>query len=169
MKRKQDSVQERTQRQALSVEASEAHYFTSWTWTAIHFLSALPTCQTPQAMAERLHLPESLVLQHLSRLAENGLIERAGNNWRFKSGEFHAPADSPLVLLHHLNWRNRALLDAQAFDKGNIHFTGVLTLSLKDSAKIKALLLDFLSEAARISGPSKAEECVALTCDFFPV
>jgi len=169
LKEEHDSIQERTSRKAVAFDGEPANYFTSWTWTAIHFLTALPEYQSVTAIADRLHLSFDMVLRHLKSLEARGMIERRGEKWRFLSGEFHAPADSPLVLLHHQNWRGRALLDAQDLEKRNLHFTGVLTLSRKDVVRIKELLLDFITEANRISGPSKPEECIALTCDLFPI
>lgn len=168
-KRKHESVQERTQRTSLSVDALQANYFSTWIWSAIHFLTSIPEYQTSDALSDRIGLKRESVLRYLKQLEAQGFIENIKGRWSYKSGEFHAPPNSPLVILHHQNWRNRAVVDAQEFENAHIHFTGVHTLSLSDFEKLKELLLSFIAEATRMAGPSQPEEAVALTCDLFRI
>ena len=170
LRKKNESIPERTDRKKFSIEAHAASYFSSWIWTAIHFLTSIPGYQNSDEIADRLGLKKETVLNYLEELAKQDFVERTSQGkWRYRSGEFHAPKDSPLTLLHHQNWRGRALIDAQDFNKESLHFTGVLTLSKEDFEKIKELLLDSLSRVSQISGPSDPQECVALTLDFFKV
>lgn len=169
LKRKHESIQERTQRTSLSVDALQASYFSTWIWSAIHFLTSIPEYQTPEALADRLGLKKDSVHHYLSLLETQGFVEHVKNRWIYKSGEFHAPKNSPMVILHHQNWRGRAIMDAQDFENSSVHFTGVLTLSKNDVERLKELLLNFVAEANQISGPSQPEEAVALTCDLFRI
>lgn len=167
MKDKHDSVQERVTRPPLSIDSFQLSYFSSWVWSALHFLTSIPEFQTEEALADRLGMKREQLRFYLEHLATNGFIESKGDRWIYKGGEFHAPKNSPLVVLHHQNWRQRAILDAQDFDSTNIHFTVVQTISKQDFERIKALLLEFISESSAISGPSKPEEAIVLTCDLF--
>lgn len=167
LRKKNTSIESRTPRKVMEVGAEQVAYFSSWTWSAIHFLTSVPELQTPRALAERLGLREEIVLDQLHALARRNLVEEKRGRWIYKSGEFHAPKDSPLVLLHHQNWRTRAMLDAQSFDNGSLHYTNVQTMSREDAEKIKALMLDFISESNRIAGPSEPEDGVVVLCDFF--
>ena len=169
IKRKNDSLSERTHRQNVSMEAPEMHYFSSWFYSAIHFLTSIPAFQTVEALSEHLCLKENVVLRCLDFLRTHGFIEQKRNLWIYKRGEFHLPKNSPLVVLHHQNWRARALLDAQNFENNNIHFTSVQTLSREDAEKLKSVLLDFISTASLIAGPSNPETGVALMCDLFEI
>lgn len=169
LKRRNESVQERANRQSVSLDSSKTVYFTSWTWTAIHFLTAVNNGQTARAIAGRLNLADDFVRAQLKQMSEQGLVENSGEKWHYKSGEFHAGSDSPLVLLHHQNWRARAVQDAQVAPGANTHFTGIMTLSREDAARIKELMLEFIAKANQITGPSNPEECIAVLCDLFPV
>ncbi len=131
---------------------------------------SIPEFQSSEKISERLGLKKDSALFILKELEAQGfVVQNSKGNWEYRQGEFHAPKDSPLSLFHHQNWRARALLDAQDFNHEGIHFTGVLTLSKEDYQKIKELLLDRIRDATQISGPSKPQECVALTLDFFKV
>lgn len=169
LKQKYESVQERTKRTSLSLDAHQAAYFSSWIWSAVHFLTSIPKYQTAEKIAERIGLRIESLTPYLLALEAQGFIEKKKDLWIYRSGEFHAPKDSPLVSFLHQNWRSRAVLDSQNSTSDSIHFTQVQTLSLEDYATIKDLLMRFISESSRIAGPSKPEECIAVTCDLFKV
>lgn len=167
LKKKNESIQERIKRTSLSSENLKVSYFSTWIWSAIHFLTAIPEYQTVEAMADRIGLKRNAVLSHLKQLEAQGFVENRKGHWIYKAGEFHTPKNSPLVVLHHQNWRSRAVIDAQEFENESVHFTGVLTLSRDDLERLKSLLLTFISEANQIASPSRPEEAIALTCDLF--
>jgi hypothetical protein len=169
MKRRHESVQERMGRTQHSVAGMERQYFSTWIWSALHFLTSIPAFQTVDAISNRLKLSSTLIEQHLIELEKMGFIEKKQNRWIYRSGEFHAPKDSPLVILYHQNWRNRAVTDSYEMQDSSVHSTTVQTLSRADYEKIKEMLLHFLSEVSQIAGPSNPEECMALTCDLFQV
>ena len=169
LKKKYESVQERTERTSLSVDAHQATYFSSWIWSAIHFLTSIPQYQTPEKLAERVGIRVDSLLPYLTMLESQGFVERRRDKWIYLAGEFHAPKDSPLVSFLHQNWRTRAVLNSQNAKADGVHFTQVQTLSLDDYQKIKDLLMNFISESSRIAGPSRPEECIAVTCDLFRI
>lgn len=167
LKKRHESIQERTNRTDLKNQFNDLNYFSSWIYSAIHFLTCIPDFQTVPAIASRLNLSEMVVLNYLTQLEEHNCVEKNGNSWIYKSGEFHIPKNSPLVVLHHQNWRFKAVLDTHNFDSNGVHYTGVHTLSKSDFQRLKELLLNFISEAATITGPSKPEEAIAMTLDLF--
>ena len=169
LKKKFESVQDRTERTALSLDAHQATDFSSWVWSAIHFLTSIPRYQSSEAIADRLGLHRESLSPYLAALEKQGFIEHKREKWIYKSGEFHAPKDSPLVSFLYQNWRSRAVLDSQIFSKDSVHFTQVQTLSLEDFEKVKELLLNFIADSSRIAGPSEPEECIAVTCDLFKI
>ena len=135
----------------------------------MHFLTSIPKYQHLEALSDRTGLKKEILLNYLQQLETQGYIENKNNKWVYKSGEFHAAKDSPLVMIHHQNWRARALLDAQSTQNESVHYTAVQTMSIEDAEKIKDLLLTFISESSQIAGPSNPEEGVVITCDFFKI
>lgn len=170
LKQKNESIAERTDRKNLTLEVFKANYFSNWIYTAIHFLVSLPNFQKIEPIAARLNLKKSIVKKHMQDLEDQGLVESVkSDHWKFKSGNFHITKNSPLVVLHHQNWRTRAVIDAQDYSNDSIHFTAVYTLSEHDALKLKEMMLEFISSANRIVGPSENEECVAICCDLFKI
>lgn len=169
LRKKRARISEATNRQDLSVSQLHLNYFTSWTWSAIHFLTSIPEFQTVAAITARLGMTSEQVTLTLEGLQAQGLVESYRGKWRYKSGEFHVDKSSPLVIFHHQNWRQRAVLDSQNTQSEAVHYTAVQTLSRKDAEKLKALLLDFIRESSRIAGPSVPEEAIVLTLDCFSV
>lgn len=169
MKRKYESIQERTQRQSHVTDNLELQYFSTWISCALQFLTMVPEFQNINSLAERLSLNKKIVAEYLTQLEKVGLVETKHGKWMNKSSNFHIPKESVLVQLHHQNWRARAMLDAQNPSTDHVHFTGVYSLSVSDLNRIKEMLLSFVADANEIVGPSECEETIALTCDLFRV
>ena len=169
IKRENENLAKRLQRPRVEAGEKELTYYSAWHWTALHILSSIPAFQTIKAMSSRLQLPEELVRHSLEKMQEHGLVRQEKGHWKFSSTEFHIPRESLLVGLHHNNWRQRAVLNAQQLDHESVHYTVVQSMSRQTFEKIRQNMLQFIDEAAKIAGPSKEEELVCLTCDVFKV
>lgn len=169
LKKKNSEISKRTSRENKTFEGLSLKYFGSWIYGAIHFLTCIPKYQTLQSLAKRLSLPEDLVLETLKDLETMNFVKQNKGLWLYQQGDFHIERTSPFVILHHQNWRQRAILDAQNFSSQSIHYTIVLTLSHKDIERIRALVLEYIAEISRIASPSIPEEEVVFNCDFFKV
>jgi uncharacterized protein (TIGR02147 family) len=164
-----ESIDERTQRKALVQMERDVEYFSAWHWSAIHFLTSVPQNQSASSISDRLSLSPSIVAEVLNGLERRGYVKRSSDRWIYHSGEFHTPKEDPLTVIHHQNWRSRAVLDAQMNRDDSLHFTAIQTMSRADFARIRRLMLNFISESSRIAGPSEPEDAIALTCDLFRI
>lgn len=144
-------------------------YFSSWLWSAVHFLTSSKEFQTVDAISARLSVSKATIEQVLSQLKEMGMVRLEKSRWIYAGGEFHLPRNSPYVCMHHSNWRGRAGLSAQDPEGDGIHFTNVQTMSRKDLKTLREMVLKFIGECKTVIDPSEPEEAVALTIDLFPV
>ncbi|MAF90226.1 MAG: hypothetical protein CL674_03060 [Bdellovibrionaceae bacterium] len=144
-------------------------YYSSWVYSAIHFLTSIPSYQDSKNIAARLNLSEENVLRVLEDLRENSYVAKNRRNWIYHSGENHLAKISPLLNSHLNNWRSRALLNAQNKEHDDLHFSLVQSLSLSDREKLKNLILNFLDDFAKRANPSSPEELICLNLDFFKV
>lgn len=168
IRRKHESLTERIQRPNLKVTTEkEAIYFSSWQWSAIHFLTSSPKYRTVEALSERVGMNKESVTVFLTRLKDLGFVKSVGKNWEYAGGEFHLPKESPFVIQHHTNWRNRAALDAQLLNLDGIHYTNIQTASQKDIATLREMTFDFISSCKQVLDPSSPEEAVVVLCDVF--
>jgi uncharacterized protein (TIGR02147 family) len=145
------------------------NYYSSWLWSAIHIGSSCRDLQSVKALARRLQVPESMVHEILKVLEERGFVANARGVWSYQPSELHVPHHSPLVSLHHSNWRARAVLDAQQMKESSLHFTAVQTMTDETFRKIREQLLEFIQKEAKQVSPSAPEKLVCIAADFFEV
>jgi uncharacterized protein (TIGR02147 family) len=167
LRKSQEDLSQRVNRKSAPIAHNEVTYYSAWYWSAIHILVSIPAFQTVEAISRKLSLSPSIVEVSLKRLEEYGFVKREGGKWKFDTSERHISKTSPLSALHHANWRNRAVLDAQDSTQDSVHFTVVQTLSRADYQHLKQLVLEFIERASRVAGPSNPEELMCLSCDLF--
>ncbi|MFZ4405423.1 MAG: TIGR02147 family protein [Pseudobdellovibrionaceae bacterium] len=169
LKADHENIQKRVQRPIVSLGQKEFTYYSAWYYSALHILVSIPKYQTTSSIAEYLHLDKNWTEQTLQELEQFGLIKKQNSRWTFAGQELHVSKDSPLVVLHHQNWRARAVLDAQQKKPTSLHYTVVQSMNLKTYDQIKEKILQLISESAHLAGPAKEEIMVCMTCDFFQV
>jgi DNA-binding transcriptional ArsR family regulator len=153
----------------VEVSAPEAHYYSSWHWMAIHLIVGIPQFQTVKEIALRLSLSESIITTTLVALEKMGYVESFNGKWRYKGGNIHLASNSPSVVLHHNNWRQRGLLDASLMNAESIHYTSVITMSRVDADILRLRILEWIQESRQIIAPSANEEIMCLNLDYFKV
>jgi uncharacterized protein (TIGR02147 family) len=169
MKRAQENLSKRFQENRIEDVEKEMTYYSSWHWTAIHFITAIKTYQTPNRIAERLGLTVGFVKSSLELLEKFKLVKKEGDLWVLNSGSIHLPKTSPLNTIQHGNWRARAVLKSQDIKDDGVHYTLVQSISEKDFEIIKQLLLKAIDDYKKIANPSESEELICFSLDFFRV
>lgn len=169
MRKEHTTLTERLDAKPITIAVPDAFYYSSWHWMAIHIISSIAEFQTIEAIAQRLHLPALLVQKTLEQLMQMGYVEKKKNGWTYLGGNLHLSHDSPSVVLHHNNWRQRSILDSAMINEESIHYTSVFTLSHRDLQFLKERLLVWIDESRKIIGPSPAEEMVCFCVDLFKV
>ena len=170
MRQAQEDLSQRLGRETRDDAAgTELAYYSSWVWPAVHLMTSIPDCQSETQIAHRLGLPEGRVHGVLTELEARRLVRREGSRWKFQSGSVHIPKASPLVSLHHNNWRQQAVLESQDPSSDSVHYTMVQTLSRDAYLTIKQKMLLMIEESASIGQAAPEEELVAVCCDLFRV
>ncbi|MGK5082711.1 TIGR02147 family protein [Bdellovibrionota bacterium FG-1] len=169
LKQRSEDLSERTTRKRIESEDFAMEYYSAWYWSAIHILVSIPGFQTVKSIAAKLFLDEKTVENSLKRLAVMKLVTQEKDRWCFRQESIHVPKDSPYVVFHHRNWRDRSVLSSQASDHEGIHYTMVQSVSRDVLPRVRQLFLDAIEQANRIAGPSAPQELVAINCDIFSV
>lgn len=166
-KSRHENISQLVNRKIATETEKDLLYYSAWYWTAIHILVSIPEFRSETKIAEKLNLPASQIREILMKLESWGAVQRDGRGWAFKAREQHIPKDSPLVSFHHNNWRQQAILSSQKARLEAVHYTVVQSVSRQDFEKIKQMILQLIQKTAEIAGPSKEEQLMCLTCDFF--
>lgn len=74
LKKNHESLQSRTKKADFELSEQQSIYFSSWIWSAIHFLVCISEYQTVSRISSRLGLSEDLVLYYLEGLKAFGFI-----------------------------------------------------------------------------------------------
>ena len=167
LKRNHEVAQKAPMTPTIGSEDYFVRYLSSWIWVAIHLATAIPQLRSAEKIADRLSLPLEQVKTILVELESLGLIRREQGGYQFVKGAVHISNNSPWVLFHHMNWRQKAIQDSQRNDANSLHFTNILTLDAFDRQKIRDIFLAAIEKSMSIAGPSPAEDLVCLTVDFF--
>lgn len=164
-----DDLSKRLALPRLEIGEKETLYYSAWYWSALHVMVSIPEYQTAEAMARRLQLPVGLVEEALHHLSRFNIIKREGRNWKLGTADIHIPKTSPLIGVHHNNWRQRAVLSSTLPQNPGVHYTAVYSLSEADFKHLKEKLNEFVEYTRKVVRPSKEEALVTFACDLFEV
>lgn len=144
-------------------------YYSSWQYAAVHILLSIPDFRTPEIISARLQIDINLVIRILKQLKEMGLASMKNEKWEIGSSNIHIPKDSIMNIVNHSNWRSRAMNNILTNKENDIHYTAVHSLSFNDILLVKQRIFEMIDETRRIVEPSKEEELVCISCDFFRI
>jgi uncharacterized protein (TIGR02147 family) len=153
----------------LEIGEKETIYYSTWYWSALHVIVTIPEFQTTASIARHLCLPVELVEVSLQNLERLNFVRKQGVQWKIGTADIHIPQSSPLIGVHHNNWRQRAVLDATLPNAHGVHYTAVYSLSVLDFEHLKEKMRDYIEHSRRVVQPSAEEKLVCLACDLFEV
>lgn len=154
--------------ESVSVE-DQIQYYSSWHFQAIRMLLTIPETRTPKAIADRLGLSLGRVREVLDFFLERGLAKREGDEYVTTAKHVHLKSDSPLISKLHANWRVHALQSLDRRHPDDLHYSSAITLSKADIGKIREILVNAITEAHKVLGPSKEERLCAFALDFYEI
>ena len=160
-------VIERVQRDKELSHEDKAIYYSSWTFTGVRNLVAIPYAWSNAEIAARLQLPESQVREVLAFLIDRGLVSLDAGRFEVVAKATHLSADNPLVIKHHQNWRIRGFQKMDQRDPADLHYTGPMSLAVADVEKVRTLLLDFIARVNALVVESPSETVRCLNVDWF--
>lgn len=147
--------------------ADQSRYYSSWHYSALHIALTIPELGSPDALAQHFKLPMKKVNEVLRFLLNVGLAKEVGGRLLTGPAIIRLGNDSPNIQRHHANWRQQATESLDREDLGDLHYSGVISLSEKDALKIKDRLLDELKANLKIVRDSPEEKLFGFCVDFF--
>lgn len=144
----------------------QATYYSEWHYAAIHTLTSIPECNNVARIAEWLRLEPAVVADAVDFLVRTGLLEKTKAGLRIGKSHIHLGADSPLISKHHQNWRLQAMQRLGGRNDG-LHYSSIVTLSEKDSVRLKEMMVGFIQSVKAVVKESKEEQLRCFSLDFF--
>lgn len=144
-------------------------YYSNWFFTAVHTLSSIGKFQSVAQISKRLNIDGASALAFLSELEKIGFVKKEKEAYKWHSMNLHLDETSPQVANHHLNWRLRAIENAQRMDRDASHYTSIQSMSLDDFEILRSKIAKFIKDFNKVSDPSTPEEAFCLSIDFFKI
>jgi uncharacterized protein (TIGR02147 family) len=141
-------------------------YYGSWHYAAVHLALDVPELRSPASLSARLGISHRKLRAVLQFLVEHGLVQKVGGEFRAAITALHLDGKSPFIARHHANWRLQAI-QAMEQDLTGLHYSGLVSASRKDLARIREKLSKCLEECIAIVRGSPPERLAALNMDLF--
>lgn len=167
IREKRSQIKERIKVKGAMSKEARITYYSQWYYAAIHVAVTVKNLRTKDNIAKRLNLDGDLVSETLDFLESHDLVINEGGVYLPGNGRIHLEKKSPLVIKHHTNWRIEAIKSLEKVNDKNLHYSGVISLSVKDGEKIKEMMLKMIEDMEVILKPSPEEEIFSISMDFF--
>lgn len=148
-------------------DEQKAIYYSSWIYTGIRNLSAVPEFGQAEAVAKALKLELPIVNRVLRFLLETGLCKEVDGALTYAVANTHLDSDSPFVNKHHQNWRFQAIQHMERRSEDDLFYTAPMSLSRAAADDIRKLLPTVIQSILKVSGPSPSETVACLNIDWF--
>lgn len=145
------------------------YYFSQSLPSVLHILTSSAQYQMEEALSKRLKIPKALVVHHLQKLSDFGLIEKKNERWIFKSASIHFPESSSHSLSQHLIRRSQAMSSLLHREKEDSHFCSLFTLDPESYQKLKKIVSEFVSKSQKLIHSGGTDEAYILVADLFKV
>lgn len=147
-------------------ETDRAFYYSSWIYSMIRLLTAIPRFQTIESLAKELQLPSTRINTALEFLLSRGLCIEENNKIKYGSIPTYLEASSPLASRHHLNWRQKSQEKFEQIRSEDLAITLPCVLSEEDAQKIREKIVQMIEEVKKTYEPSPSEELYILNVDW---
>lgn len=169
LRAKKLSVSNRISVQNALSESDRGQYYSSWMYSYLRMLTALDRFQSEEALAKESRLPLSKVRTVLEFLVSRGLCTENGSRIQYGPVPTYVEASSPLVVRHHMNWRQVAQDRFDRISKEDLVFTYPTVISEDDFNELREKIIKMIDEFKKTCDPSPAEFLYCLNIDWLKI
>ena len=152
----------------LSLEEA-AKYYSDSSFSLVRLACAFKNIRTAQDISIFLGMDLEKVEKILTFLLEKKILMDGSEGLVQSSRITHLEKDSPMINLHHRNWRMKALQKQEIPDDRDLFFTVPMSLATKDIEKVKLILQKAVKEIYALLGDSEDQSIACLNIDWFRV
>ena len=154
------------QKKSLS-SIDQSIYYSSWQYAAVHIALTISNLKNKEALSKFFNISLKRISAILEFLIKIGLVSKSNNSYNVDNFEVRLGKNSQNIIKHHTNLRNQAIESLEREDLSDLHYSSVISLSAKDTRKIKNIILDRLQSDLKIIKHSSEEKLYCYNIDFF--
>jgi uncharacterized protein (TIGR02147 family) len=147
-------------------EQDRAIFYSSWQYATVRLLTSIPRFQSKEKIAQHLKLSVSRVQEILDFLSSRGLCKEDHGKYQRTEKNTHVEFRSQFSVRHHQNWRAKSTQLQEQVTASDLVFTAPISLAAKDIPEVRKILLEAISEIAKIVDHSPCEEMAYLGIDW---
>ena len=166
LRRQANEVSSRVPESTELSEQDRAIFYSSWQYSLVRLCTSLERLQSAEEISYQLDISLPRVQEILDFLVSNGLCTLSDGRYIRSGQNTHVEARSALSIRHHQNWRARCLELQEHVTANDLIFTAPVSLAKKDFAKIRAILLEAISETSKVIEGSPSESVAYLGIDW---
>ncbi|MBL7546029.1 MAG: TIGR02147 family protein [Bdellovibrionaceae bacterium] len=166
---KNKSLKEHMKLEKVSDFETQLRYYEHWSIAAIHVLLTIPEFRTRSAIATKLNISMNDANAAIDFLKSKNMIQESGGLLSVGHVGLHLGADSPVIKLHHNNWRLKSMDSIARSNPDDLHYSSVVSLSNKDREHFREELLKWIVTFRNGITASKEETLAAIGIDFYSV
>lgn len=168
-KNEENILKKRLKIKAGLTSEDQIQYYSHWHYAAIHMSILNPKLQTAEALEKYFQLPRAKILSVIDFLIQTHLVELSHHKLKVKSPMIHLEKTSPLLSMHHTNWRLKAVDAIKDKDASSLHYTGVISLSNADYEWVKSQISLVLEKTIDRVKNSADEKLAVLAFDWHQI
>ncbi len=169
LRKKSQELSQRMPAEGKLNESDQAVFYSHWYYSGIRIASSIKDFQTIESLSELFNLPRSKVKKVVEFLLATGLCVAKDDRITIGPQSTHLGEDSILVSRHHANWRQQAVERLNDTKSDELFFTSPFSIDEKSISKIRAVLVQAITDSFKIIDPSPAESLACLNIDLFRV
>lgn len=150
-------------------ESDQAIYYSSWLYSAVRLLTAIPEIDEPQKIAKAVGVPVGKIYKIIDFLLSRGLVDKKNNKLVFGNVNTYVGRESPLSVKHSLNWRMKAIEKLETLDEKEFAYSHAVVLSEEAFQKVSMMIVKFIEEYQKVVGPSPSEKLCCLNIDWIQI
>lgn len=148
-------------------EEAKVIFYSSWIYSGIRLLSAVPGYQDVVSISEKLNLSRNQVQKIVDFLIMHNLCQEKSGRITTGNVATHLGSSHLLAAKHHQNWRLQGFQKMSFQSDEDMFFTFPCALSKKDAEILQSKILQWIVEIRRVVGPSDSEIVRCLNIDWF--
>jgi uncharacterized protein (TIGR02147 family) len=169
IKRRSADLSQRMRPDAVLKDTEKAVFYSDWIYSAVRQLPSIEGKRGIDQIAAFLGVSRKRTKSVVEFLVAAGLLREKNGELRVGPQSTHLEANSPWIKAHHSNWRQKALESISDIGTRNLHYSGPLTVSAKDAARIQEQARKLIEETGKIVKHSPSEKFYCINVDFFEI
>lgn len=149
-------------------EAEQSIFYSNWMYAAFHLYCGIG--KNGKSLLEVCHefkKPRKTVLEILTFLRSINLLTESDGRYQVTSKSTLLGLDSPFLIRHHMNWRNRALMRMDELTEAEFMISAPFSVSKSDFSKIRELLVHSVKKVTDVIQASPEEITACMNIDLF--